>query len=94
LQVNDDDSDGYWADSDDDVDDVGDALNNPGTTGDRLFNHEANQQEPAPDTVVVSVPTTTTTTTKVPNESHNDYDYDYDDDDYVAPGQEWDDDVF
>ncbi|KAL5233013.1 hypothetical protein ACI65C_000423 [Semiaphis heraclei] len=64
LPVNVDDGDDYWTDSDDDYwtqsdDDVGGAHNNRGT----LSDDEVHQQEPAPDTVVVSVPTTITTET-------------------------------
>lgn len=96
LPVNVDDGDDYWTDSDDDYwtqsdDDVGGAHNNRGT----LSDDEVHQQEPAPDTVVVSVPTTITT--EVPDyDSDNDNNSVDDDDDdyYVASGQEWDDDVF
>jgi len=87
LQVNvDGGGDSYWTDSDDDV---GGAHNNRGT----LSDDEVHQQEPAPDTVAVRVPTTTTT--EVPDyDSDNDNNFVDDDDNYVAPGQEWDDDVF
>ncbi|CAI6369451.1 unnamed protein product [Macrosiphum euphorbiae] len=70
----------YWTDSDDVV------INNRGTTGSRLSDGEVHRWEPAPDTVVDRVPTTTTT--EQPDDREDDGD------DYVAPGQEWDDDVF
>ncbi|XP_015371870.1 PREDICTED: uncharacterized protein LOC107167365 [Diuraphis noxia] len=82
LQVNSDDGEDFWTDSDYDV---GGAHNNRGT----LSNVDVHQQEPASDTVVVRVPTITTT--EVPDDSDDNY---VDDDDYVAPEQEWDDDVF
>lgn len=69
----------YWTDSDDVVSDV----NN---RGGRLSDGEVHRWDLAPDTVVDRVPTTTTT--EEPD------DCDDDGDDYVAPGQEWDDDVF
>ncbi|XP_060881123.1 uncharacterized protein LOC132952734 [Metopolophium dirhodum] len=72
----------YWTDSDD----VVSGVNNRGITDGRLSDGEVHRWEPVQDTVVDRVPTTTTT--EEPD------DCDDDDDDYVAPGQEWDDDVF
>ncbi|XP_016659461.1 uncharacterized protein LOC100572990 isoform X2 [Acyrthosiphon pisum] len=73
----------YWTDSDDYV--VSGVNDN---RGGRLSEGEVHLRwEPAPDTVV-DYPVPTTTTTEEPDER------DDDGDDYVAPGQEWDDDVF
>lgn len=73
----------YWTDWDEDVI----SVNTDGSTpGRRLSDGEVHRWEPAPDTVVDHVPTINTT--EEPD------DRDDDDDDYVAPGQEWDDDVF
>ncbi|XP_022171510.1 uncharacterized protein LOC111034545 [Myzus persicae] len=82
---------GYWTDSDDDVDD---AHNNRSTIDGRLSRQDAHQQEPAPDTVVDGVPITTTTEVPDDRDDNNNQNYNSDDDDYVAPGHEWDDDVF
>lgn len=73
----------YWTVWDDDVSSVN---TNNGTTGRGPSDGKVHRWEPAPDTVVDRVPTTNTT--EEPDDS------DDDDDDYVAPGQEWDDDVF
>lgn len=81
----------YWTDSDDDVHD---AHNNHGDAGGRVSGDDAHLREPKVDTVAYGVPITTAT--EVPddrdddNQNYNDDDYD----DYVALGQEWDDDVF
>lgn len=75
------DSDDYWTESDDGT------HRNRGTTEDK---HSDNQDHrPTPDTEIDSVHETTTT--EVPNVLADDYD---NDSDYVAPGQEWEDDVF
>lgn len=77
------DGEDYWTDWDDDVSSVN---TNNGTTGRGLSDGKVHRREPAPDIVVDRVPTTNMT--EEPDDS------DDDDDDYVAPGQEWNDDVF
>jgi len=72
----------YWTDTDDVV-----KCNDRGNAGGKLCDGEVHRREPAPDTAVVDR-VHTTTTAEEPD------DRDQDDDDYVAPGQEWDDDVF
>ncbi|KAE9523605.1 hypothetical protein AGLY_016157 [Aphis glycines] len=75
------DGDDYWTES------VDGTHSNRGTTGDKRSDNQVHR--PTPDTEVDSVHETTTT--EVPNVLDDDYD---DDSDYVAPGQEWEDDVF
>jgi len=75
------DGDDYWTESDDGT------HSNRGTTGDKRSDNQVHK--PTPDTEVDSV--YETTTTEILNVFAGDYD---DDSDYVAPGQEWEDDVF
>lgn len=75
------DGDDYWTESDDDT------HSNPGTTGDKRSDNQVHG--PTLNTEVDSVHETTTI--EVPNVLADDYN---DDSDYVAPGQEWEDDIF
>uniref|UniRef100_A0A2S2N7A2 Uncharacterized protein n=1 Tax=Schizaphis graminum TaxID=13262 RepID=A0A2S2N7A2_SCHGA len=80
------DGDDYWTDSDNNYYDD-DTHSNRGTTGNRRSDDQVHRHWPALDTEVEDSVLVTNTTDEVPNVLD-------DDNDYVAPGQEWDDDIF
>ncbi|XP_060840421.1 uncharacterized protein LOC132921417 [Rhopalosiphum padi] len=83
------DGDDYWTDSDDNYYDDG-THSNREITGNRHSDDQVHRHWPAPDTEVADR-VLATSTTEVPNVLDDAED---DDNDYVAPGQEWDGDIF